>query len=127
MFERPFYGRPPYQAYDGYVNYGYGGPYPQNWSYQEVPLSVPAYSQTPFDYFAKPAQPNNWPGYPNPSSGPSPQPKPNVPNGLLTYFQDKDGHVDLDKMFSTVGQFANTFQQITPVVKQVGSLMKNLK
>ncbi|WP_369419781.1 YppG family protein [Lentibacillus daqui] len=113
-------------------------PYNQTWQSQQFPPVPPPQTQTPFDYFSKPPQPTNWymsnqgqqANWPPPANqgqsmnAPYPPPK---QNGLLAYFQDKDGHVDLDKMFSTVGQFANTFQQITPVVKQVGSFMKNLR
>lgn len=123
MFKRSFY--PPYQAYDVYPDYSYGGPYPSDlvWSYQH-PSAMPVYSQPPFDYFAKPAQPTNWPVVPGSVNNASSQSK---SNGFLTYFQDKDGQMDLNKMLSTAGQFANTFQQITPLMKQVGSLMKNFK
>src|SRR5699024_11432066 len=56
-------------------------------------------------------------------------PPPNKPNhtqqvnNLKAYFQDSNGQVDFDKMFSTVGQLANTVQQVSPVIKQVGSLI----
>lgn len=123
MFERPYY--PPYQTYDVYANYDYGGPYPQEWL--DVQPTMPAYSYTPFDYYAKPAQPTNWPGIPNPGNNAAPPPKSNGSNGFLTYFQDKDGQVDLDKMLSTAGKFANTFQQIAPLVKQFSSFLKSLR
>lgn len=123
MFERPFY--PPYQVYDGYADYSYGGPYPEElgWPHQD-PSGMPVYSQTPFEYFAKPAQPTSWPGAFGPQSKSASAFK---SNEFLTYFQDKDGQLDLHKMLTTAEQFANTFQQITPLVKQVGSLVKSLK
>lgn len=66
----------------------------------------------------------NW--HPYAQSGETFYPPPKT-NNLLHYFKDNNGEVDLDKMFSTVGQLATTFQQITPVVKQVGSIMQQFK
>lgn len=111
--------------------------------------------KSPFDQFAKPAQPQYWvpngvgpnqfngvpkgpsgfPGNPsmqgfNPFPGQQGQPGQPVPQGskgIMTYFQDKDGQLDLDKMFSTFGQMANTVQQVSPVVKGIGSFMKGFK
>lgn len=34
---------------------------------------------------------------------------------------------DLDKMLSTVGQLANTYHQVSPIVKQFGSLIKTFR
>nr|CDQ37473.1 hypothetical protein BN993_07024 [Virgibacillus halodenitrificans] len=48
-------------------------------------------------------------------------------NGLLNYFQDNEGQMDLDKMLSTVGQLANTYHQVSPIVKQFGSFIKNFR
>ncbi|MEN1968341.1 YppG family protein [Lentibacillus sp. N15] len=129
MSHRPFFYQQPYRAYGDIANYQQLNAYHQQWPHQQFPYVYQTYppSPSPFTYFAKPPQPTNWYAPINQqqqsANVPHPQPK---QNGLLALFQDKDGQVDLDKMFSTVGQFANTFQQITPVVKQVGSFMKNL-
>lgn len=121
MVERPYYYN---QAYDDYAKFYHVNPYNnKEWQQQQFPQPNPAYFQTPFHYFSKPKQPDNWFDLMH-TNAPSPQHK---PNGLFAYFQDKDGQVDLDKMFSTVGQFANTIQQISPVVKQFGSMIKNFK
>lgn len=122
MFERPYYYQP-YQAYNGYEKFHQGNAYHQEWHYPPIPQTHPAYFQTPFEQFSKPEQPANWPANMQANNASLPPAK---SNGLFSYFQNKDGQVDLDKMFSTVGQFANTVQQISPVVKQVGSIMKNL-
>ncbi|MGY0693668.1 YppG family protein [Virgibacillus sp. FSP13] len=126
MFERPYDNYQPYQAYTGYANYYHMHPYYQTWQNQQMQQPNPAFFQSPFDQFAKPKQPNNWHAVMESQTSNNPYPPPKS-NGLFTYFQDKNGQVDLDKMFSTVGQFANTVQQISPVVKQVGSIMKNMK
>ncbi|GGM34271.1 hypothetical protein GCM10011351_20310 [Paraliobacillus quinghaiensis] len=76
----------------------------------------------PYQYFAKPAQPSD--GYPestmNGSYG-------QQAKGFINYFQDKDGQIDLDKMLNTVGQVANTYQQVSPLIKGIGSFMKGIK
>lgn len=84
------------------------------------------YYPTPFDVFAKPKQPMNWPFHPQ-SSDMFSQPQPAMPKNLLHYFQNDKGELDVDKMMSTAGQVANTVQQVSPVVKQVGDLMKQFR
>ncbi|WP_106494796.1 YppG family protein [Lentibacillus sp. Marseille-P4043] len=125
MFERPYDNYQQYQAYTGYPNYYHVHPYYQM-GHQQLQQPNSAVFQSPFDQFAKPKQPNNWHAVMGNQTSHNPYSTPKA-NGLFTYFQDKNGQVDLDKMFSTVGQFANTVQQISPVVKQVGSIMKNMK
>lgn len=44
--------------------------------------------------------------------------------GIMAQFQDENGQVDVNKMMTTVSQFAQTIQQVTPVVKQVSDLIK---
>lgn len=56
------------------------------------------------------------------------QPAPgNKGKGFFSYFQDKDGQVDLDKMLNTANQVANTYQQFTPIFKGISSFMKGPK
>jgi hypothetical protein len=47
--------------------------------------------------------------------------------GFISYFQDKDGQMDLDKMLNTASQVANTYQQFTPIVKGINSFFKGVK
>lgn len=120
MMERqiPYY--PPYEG-----NYYYQYPYSGNWQYTpKVPLNSPPYYQTPYEYYAKPKLPENWHTSIHPEQAYYPGAMIHQGNNFFSYFHDENGQVDLDKMFSTVGQLANTVQQITPVVKQVGSFMR---
>lgn len=113
----------------------------------------PTPPMTPFEQFSKPAQPMNWPiasqpkqshdgyethqahlGHPlheeyqiHQTNPQMPLPNQPQPPGLLSQFQDSNGQIDFNKMFSTVGQLANTVQQVSPVIKQFGSFMKNLR
>lgn len=96
------------------------------------PYNNPYQFQSPFEQYAKPKQPLDW--Y---NTIPNQQPflnfqqqapfsNPN-PNSFLNQFQNEKGQFDLDKMLNTAGKMANTFQQITPVVKQFSSFMNNFK
>lgn len=82
-------------------------------------------NQTPFEYFEKPRQPTNWPNgiQQHQNFYPPSQPSNQSPS-LLTQFQDQNGLIDINKTLSTVGQFANTVQQVTPVIKQISDLVK---
>ncbi|MCZ0702694.1 hypothetical protein J2T56_001029 [Natronobacillus azotifigens] len=53
------------------------------------------------------------------------QPKPS--KGFISYFQDKDGQMDLDKMLNTASQVANTYHQFTPIFKGISSFVKGVK
>lgn len=44
-------------------------------------------------------------------------------NSLVSYFHDKDGNLDLNKMLSTVGQVSNTIKQVSPLFKQFGTFL----
>ncbi|WP_102347137.1 YppG family protein [Bacillus sp. Marseille-P3661] len=46
---------------------------------------------------------------------------------LMSYFQDKNGQLDLDKMLTTVGKVSTTFQQVSPLFKQLTSLFTKVK
>lgn len=84
-------------------------------------------NQTPFEYFTKPMQPMNWPNnQQNPNAFSTPESFTQQP-GILAQFQNENGQVDLNKMISTVGQLANTVQQVTPVVKQINDLFKTFR
>ncbi|WP_430788666.1 YppG family protein [Virgibacillus flavescens] len=106
----PFNHRPPYP------------PSHQQWHQS----AIPPFNPTPYQMYAKPKQPAYWNSFSQPNQMNYPA-KPPGQSGLLNYFQNKNGEVDFDKMMSTVGQVANTFQQISPMVKQFGSIMKSIK
>ncbi|WP_173917772.1 YppG family protein [Halobacillus sp. Marseille-Q1614] len=46
---------------------------------------------------------------------------------LMSYFQDDKGQIDFDKMMSTTGQVMQTIQQVSPVVKGIGSFVKGMR
>ncbi|MFB4168117.1 YppG family protein [Virgibacillus sp. JSM 102003] len=121
MFERPYNYTPPYNGnpYNFYQN----NTQPLH-NYKQMYNNYNTNFQTPFEMYAKPKQPMNWHPYGQSIGGTF-----NTPpkNNLLYYFQDNNGEMDLDKMLSTAGQIANTFQQVSPVVKQVGSIMKQFR
>ncbi|WP_249872711.1 YppG family protein [Oceanobacillus saliphilus] len=116
----------------------------QNWN-------IPNVQQTPYDVFAKPELPAQWLSEPpmngsqtaqnyggpggaagihtgGPLGGQSGGPVggPNA-GGATSYFYNGNGQIDFDKVLSTVGQLASTYHQVTPIVKQFGSLIKNFR
>lgn len=95
--------------------------------YPNMPLNHFTPTQTPFEHFEKPRQPTAWPNemQQSPDFYPPSQPF-NQPN-LLAQFKDQNGQVDISKTLSTVGQFANTVQQVTPVIKQISDLIKSFR
>ncbi|WP_181350162.1 YppG family protein [Thalassobacillus sp. CUG 92003] len=52
---------------------------------------------------------------------------PGQSKGLMEYFQDDQGQVDIDKMMSTMGQMVQTVNQISPIFKGIGSFVKGIK
>jgi len=46
---------------------------------------------------------------------------------IMNAFLKHDGSFDFEKTFQTVNQITSTFQQVSPLVKQVGSLFKLVK
>ncbi|MDX8046319.1 YppG family protein [Gracilibacillus sp. S3-1-1] len=106
---------------DGYPHYQI--PY----SYEGYPYQPPTYTSpmpiTPYQYYQKPVIPNQYDGF-------DPQAVSTVNKqhpSFLQYFQDKNGEMDLDKVFHTVNQLANTYQQVSPLVKNVGSILKSFQ
>lgn len=136
MQYRPYdYNYQPTNQNDEYNPYLHSHPQYPNYPYPEQ-NGPPPQQQTPYEQFAKPLQPvpMNW-GNPmqqnadftqsNANLPPQQSPYPN--NGIKGYFQDEDGQVDFDKMLSTVGQLANTYHQVSPIVKQFGSIIKSFR
>lgn len=46
---------------------------------------------------------------------------------FLQQFLDENGQVDIQKMLTTIGQFADTVQQVSPVIKQLNDLVRNFR
>lgn len=40
---------------------------------------------------------------------------------VMGYFQNDEGKFDFDKVMNTAGQISNTYQQVSPLVKGIGS------
>lgn len=104
----------------------YGYPYPTG------PMqgnSHPGWNQqpmTPYDQFQKPIQPQQiasfYPGNPQMyAAGPQQN------SSFINYFYDEHGQMDYGKVITTVSQVANAFQQVTPVVQQINSLIQSFR
>lgn len=115
----PFHFRP-------YQNNRYYPYAPPNTYFQKknYPMQQQPNMSTPYQYFSKPSHPTEW--YPEQTQH-SFDMYGQQAKGLMQYFQDKDGQMDLDKMLNTVGQVANTYQQVTPMIKGIGSFIKGFK
>lgn len=48
-------------------------------------------------------------------------------NNVMQQFLDENGNVDIQKMLSTVGQLADTVQQVTPVIRQLNDLVRSFR
>lgn len=46
---------------------------------------------------------------------------------VMQQFLTEDGQVDIQKMLKTIGQFADTVQQVSPVIKQINDLIKSFR
>jgi len=76
----------------------------------------------PYSYFQKPPIPmQNTPFQTNSMK------KTKNQNPLLGYFQTDKGEMDMDKVFHTVNQLASTYQQVSPLVKNVGNFIKTIQ
>jgi hypothetical protein len=86
----------------------------------------PMYQQpkTPFEQFSKPKQPQDW--YTNNQNLQGNfQQNQGYPQALKkSQFHDQNGQLNIDKVLTTVSQIANTYHQVSPIVKQFGSFMK---
>lgn len=81
-------------------------------------------SISPYEVYAKPTQPEGWAGQMSEGFFQTPEKQ---PNPIMAHFYDENGQMDLQKMLSTVNQLANTFQQVTPVIQQLGSLVRFIR
>lgn len=46
---------------------------------------------------------------------------------VMQQFMNDSGQVDIQKMLQTVGQFADTVQQVSPVIKQLNDLVRSFR
>lgn len=108
------------QPYEGYSHSGYGQPIHENIDYLSSHANIPQYQQPNVE---SPHLQSNNHLQPNYSQGTPPK----QPGNLLTQFQNAEGQLDVDKMLNTVGQLANTYHQVAPIVKQFSSFMKTFR
>ncbi len=88
---------------------------------QKFPFHTNHYQeQTPYDYFQKPPIPQQFFNQQQSQGGFGGNP-------FIQQFQNNKGQMDFDKIFSTVGQLVNTVNQVQPIVKKVGYLIKGFK
>lgn len=52
---------------------------------------------------------------------------PAVIKNMFSQFLDEKGQVDIQKTLQTVGQFADTVQQVSPVIKQLNELVQSMR
>ncbi|WP_407271768.1 YppG family protein [Radiobacillus sp. PE A8.2] len=122
-FQSPYHQNPNQYAPQNFQQQPFQQPFYSEQASQAQPTQVGA---TPYDHFAKPQQPAQWNNYFQPN-GQQSMGWNQKPNGIMNYFQDKEGQLDVDKMLGTVGQMANTVQQVSPLLKGLGSFMKGFK
>lgn len=98
----------------------------QNIPVQQYPMNgYPNYQgyqmQYPYSYYQ--------PGYTENVQSPEGQGLPGggIQKSVMNYFQDEQGQFDFDKMMSTTGQMMKTFQQVSPLVKGIGTFVKGIK
>jgi len=48
-------------------------------------------------------------------------------NQVLQQFVDENGQMDINKMLRTVGQLADTVQQVTPVIRELNDVIKTFR
>ncbi|WP_461180518.1 YppG family protein [Virgibacillus kimchii] len=103
---------------------------PQQPLHDHPPINRPPVQQTPYEYFAKPQQPN-WQNFSQQQTqiqgNHPPRPPIKPAGGIMSNFQKEDGKVDIDKMLGTVGQMANTYHQVSPIFKQFGTFLKGFR
>lgn len=126
-----YFGQTPYMRQNYYPPQYYQSiqqPFHPSESMQYYP-NMYQQPQTPFEQFAKPTQPQDWYASNQQSQGNNQQSQANnqqaqVQNGAMPPFPGQGGQLNLDKVLSTVSQMANTYHQVSPIIKQFGDFMK---
>ncbi|SHG32331.1 YppG family protein [Ornithinibacillus halophilus] len=131
MQYRPYSNYPPSNQGHSLYHQQLNQMHQPNFPYQQPPEQY-FQQQSPFEQFQKPKQPADWfnsmaQNQAYQQYNHQQQPYSNYSQGILSQFQDENGQMNLDKMLSTVGQMANTYHQVQPIVKQVSSLLKNFR
>ena len=79
---------------------------------------------TPYERYAKPPQPLNLMSQSQEAYG---NPQEQTQAGLLRAFTDANGQVDFDKTMTTINQLASTYHQVSPIVRQLSTLIKTFR
>ncbi|WP_176140496.1 YppG family protein [Halobacillus salinus] len=116
-----------YQAAYLYGRNMYPNGYQQNMPVQYPMNGYQGYQvQNPYSYY--------YPGYTENVQGTGTEPKgfngfngSGIQKSVMNYFQDDQGQFDFDKMMSTTGSMMKTFQQVSPLVKGIGTFVKGIK
>ncbi|MBM7554382.1 YppG family protein [Thalassobacillus pellis] len=90
----------------------------QGWSSGQAPVN-------PFEIYAKPAFPPIENAYNE--TGNQFYDQNSRPPGMMGYFQDQNGQLDMEKMMKTMGQLAQTANQFSPLVKGIGGFIKGFR
>lgn len=120
-----YYGPQPvqYHAFQQQIQPAYYQPYlypqssptPHNYSGYASGSGHSSYSGIQSHY----SYPSPYPGYP----GSSPYPGYYGSQGFMNKFKKPNGNYDMPKMINSANQMMNTLKQVSPMVKQMGSLM----
>jgi hypothetical protein len=109
----------PYESHSGPIDPRYYAPYDHYYRQPENQANYMNPQQTPYEMYEKPPLSMNMENEMRQSV-----PKQRSMPGFMTNFQNENGQLDIDRMLSTVGQFANTYHQVYPIFKQIGGLIK---
>lgn len=135
MDRRVFPNHSPFQQANYQDPVYYNHPVPNQSYSSDYYQNEQVHQQSPFEYYSKPSQPESWPypmfqqpnDYQLQQQGPYFQQQiqqSNPSSGFLAQFQTPEGQMDVQKMLSTVGQLANTVQQVSPVIKEIGAMIR---
>jgi hypothetical protein len=109
--------------------YGHRQPPPYYQNLHGQPSHTPNYPPahlTPYELYAKPPQPMdllNGHNSPNPMAGSPEEPS----SGIFGNFTDENGQLNFDKMMGSISQIAGTYHQVTPIIKEIGSLINSFR
>ncbi|ENH96383.1 hypothetical protein J416_11085 [Gracilibacillus halophilus YIM-C55.5] len=98
-------------------------PFFGSFPYQQQYPMAPNQPMTPYQYFQKPVMPPPYQEMSNQFPPTSGKPK----HSVMGMFQNQNGELDVDKVFQTVNQMANTYHQVNPIIKNVGSWIKKFQ
>ncbi|MFG6121481.1 MULTISPECIES: YppG family protein [Thalassobacillus] len=93
---------------------------PQNWEMAPTPGN-------PFELYTKPMFPQQNNMYNSYGQQPFYANSGMNPKNMAGYFQDQNGQLDMDKMMKTVGQLAQTANQLSPIMKGIGGFIKGMR